>query len=129
MGADNCDDWAVQLSVKSGDNMLNVRAPSAAGLLGELDSLAEFATEIDDKVTAIKAMECLKSGGVQAGANSQYGGARQASQGGQNTAGRGCIHGPMTYRTGNGAKGPWQGWFCPLPKGDRDACKPVFQNN
>jgi hypothetical protein len=37
-----------------------------------------------------------------------------------------CKHGLMTYRTGTSAKGPWQGWMCPAPKGTPDQCKPVF---
>lgn len=37
-----------------------------------------------------------------------------------------CSHGPMTYREGNGAKGPWKGYMCPAPKGDPNQCKPVF---
>lgn len=37
-----------------------------------------------------------------------------------------CQHGPMTYRTGNGQKGPWQGYFCPTPKGTPGQCDPQF---
>jgi len=37
-----------------------------------------------------------------------------------------CPHGPMTPRSGSGAKGPWKAWFCPTPKGTPDQCvKPV----
>jgi hypothetical protein len=45
-----------------------------------------------------------------------------------NTApsGRSCIHGAMTGRSGNGAKGPWKGYFCPTPKGTPDQCSPQF---
>ena len=39
---------------------------------------------------------------------------------------RTCKHGVMTYRTGNGAKGPWRGFFCPTPKGTPDQCSPQF---
>lgn len=39
---------------------------------------------------------------------------------------RTCKHGEMTYRTGNGAKGPWKGWFCSTPKGTPDQCPPQF---
>lgn len=129
------EDWRVQLSIKAGENMLNVRGATAGELLGELDTLANLSGEVDSCVTAIKAMECLKSG-VQSGANSYGGGTSQGGAGssggyqagGQNTAGRGCIHGPMTYREGTGARGPWKGWFCPEPKGSPNACKAVFQN-
>ena len=40
--------------------------------------------------------------------------------------GRECKHGTMTYRTGQGAKGPWKGYFCPTPKGTPDQCSPQF---
>lgn len=45
-----------------------------------------------------------------------------------NTApsGRSCSHGVMTPRSGNGAKGPWKGYFCPTPKGTADQCSPIF---
>ena len=39
-----------------------------------------------------------------------------------------CDHGPMTARTGVGAKGPWRGWFCPTAKGTPGQCKAVFVN-
>lgn len=37
-----------------------------------------------------------------------------------------CVHGPMTHRTGTGAKGAWGAYFCPTPKGTPDQCKPVW---
>jgi hypothetical protein len=37
-----------------------------------------------------------------------------------------CRHGAMTYRSGSGAKGPWQAYFCPAPKGAPDQCEPHF---
>lgn len=37
-----------------------------------------------------------------------------------------CKHGPMTFREGHGAKGPWKGYFCPAPKGTPDQCSPEF---
>jgi hypothetical protein len=40
--------------------------------------------------------------------------------------GRSCVHGGMTKRQGNGAKGPWKGYMCPTPKGTADQCDPVF---
>ncbi|MGS2646049.1 hypothetical protein [Streptosporangium sp. G12] len=43
--------------------------------------------------------------------------------------GKSCAHGEMTYRTGNGTKGPWAGYFCPLQKGDPDQCKAIFVRN
>ena len=37
-----------------------------------------------------------------------------------------CKHGPMTGRSGNGAKGPWKAWMCPSPKGTADQCEPQW---
>lgn len=37
-----------------------------------------------------------------------------------------CKHGEMTFRTGQSAKGPWKGYFCPSPKGTPDQCEPQF---
>ena len=37
-----------------------------------------------------------------------------------------CNHGPMTYKTGTNAKGPWKGWLCNAPKGATDKCAPIW---
>ena len=37
-----------------------------------------------------------------------------------------CSHGPMTYKTGTNAKGPWKGWLCGAPKGATDKCAPIW---
>lgn len=41
-------------------------------------------------------------------------------------SGRTCLHGPMTFRTGTSAKGPWSAYFCPAQKGDPTQCQPQF---
>jgi hypothetical protein len=37
-----------------------------------------------------------------------------------------CNHGPMTYREGVGAKGPWKGYMCAAPKGATDKCQTIW---
>ena len=37
-----------------------------------------------------------------------------------------CRHGAMTFRSGNGVKGPWKGWMCAAPKGATDKCDTVW---
>lgn len=37
-----------------------------------------------------------------------------------------CNHGPMTYREGVGAKGPWKGYMCNAPKGAADKCATIW---
>jgi hypothetical protein len=41
-------------------------------------------------------------------------------------SGKTCKHGPMTPRTGSGAKGPWKAYMCPSPKGTPDQCEPEW---
>lgn len=38
-----------------------------------------------------------------------------------------CQHGDRVRRTGNNARGPWVGYFCPQPKGSPDQCAPKFE--
>lgn len=42
------------------------------------------------------------------------------------SAGRQCIHGPMTKREGTGQWGPYKAYYCPTPKGTPDQCKPIY---
>ena len=37
-----------------------------------------------------------------------------------------CKHGPMTFKSGTSARGPWQGYMCPAPKGALDKCETVW---
>ena len=42
------------------------------------------------------------------------------------SAGNVCKHGPMSFREGVGAKGPWKGWMCAAPKGATDKCQTIW---
>lgn len=37
-----------------------------------------------------------------------------------------CKHGPMAYREGTSARGPWRAHMCSAPKGAADKCDPIF---
>jgi hypothetical protein len=37
-----------------------------------------------------------------------------------------CRHGVKKHKAGQGAKGPWQAWMCPSPKGTSDQCQPQW---
>lgn len=37
-----------------------------------------------------------------------------------------CKHGSMSFRSGQGAKGPWKGWMCAAPKGSPEKCDTVW---
>ena len=45
-----------------------------------------------------------------------------APQGGANV----CKHGPMAYKEGVSAKGPWKGYMCAAPKGAVDKCATIW---
>jgi hypothetical protein len=40
-----------------------------------------------------------------------------------------CKHGKRDYKTGNGARGKWEGYFCPQPKGSPDQCAVEWVDN
>jgi hypothetical protein len=89
--------------------------------LNEAKNLLELTARV------AKFAKALDSGTAPAPANRGNGGGQRQQQGpppGVET--KRCPHGDMKYLTGNGAKGPWAGHFCPLEKGDPDQCKPVF---
>ena len=37
-----------------------------------------------------------------------------------------CKHGPMSFKTGTSARGPWQGYMCASPKGAPDKCETIW---
>jgi hypothetical protein len=37
-----------------------------------------------------------------------------------------CRHGQMSFRSGTGQKGPWQGYMCAAPKGAPDKCETIW---
>jgi hypothetical protein len=37
-----------------------------------------------------------------------------------------CKHGPMAFKSGTSAKGPWQGYMCNTPKGSPDKCETIW---
>jgi len=37
-----------------------------------------------------------------------------------------CKHGVMAFKTGTSARGPWQGYMCPAPKGALDKCETIW---
>ena len=37
-----------------------------------------------------------------------------------------CKHGVMAFKTGTSARGPWQGYMCPSPKGAPDKCETIW---
>lgn len=95
----------------------------ATATLNEAKALLELTAKV------AKYAKSLDSGTAPRAARSEAdGGAPTRSQASAPAGqeGKNCAHGEMTYRTGNGNKGPWAAHFCPLEKGNPDQCKPLF---
>lgn len=125
------DDYKVQVSVKLGTNqagMLNIRGGSTE----EVDALLRGAEELllpnlAGFESAAKAVGLITDTFPGAGPVQQpqqgYTQPAQQPPAASNGAGRGCNHGAMVWRTGDG----WAGWFCPAPRHDPTKCKPQYQ--
>lgn len=135
------ESFKIQQNVKVGNDLINLRADNA----DEFKAIAEWT--IANAALFVQVQQALSSvppslaGNVshvavqeepQAPAPQQNGGwgapqqqaPPQFSQ--PATAGPVCQHGPMVYREGTSAKGPWKGHFCPTPKGTPGQCPPQF---
>jgi hypothetical protein len=49
-----------------------------------------------------------------------------ASQQSEAPGSKSCKHGPMAFKSGTSAKGPWQGYMCNSPKGSPDKCETIW---
>lgn len=93
------------------------------------NTIGLFGSEIADQIVRAwqdKAAEDLPGGVTQDQAVENVRNAGLAGNEPAHGENRRCAHGEMTYRTGRSTKGPWSGWFCPLPKGNPEQCKPAF---
>lgn len=131
------DNWGVQASYKFGTNaqsMLNVRAEDADTLKIHLDVLAQgdvlsSLTHLGQVLEAASALTPVTSPAAPAPAPAPsnvtpfpqqqlHSGPVQAPS---------CPHGVRKFNRGVGAKGPWAAYFCPLEKGNPNACAPDWQ--
>lgn len=141
------DDFKFQASVKIPhgpdnyrDSMLNVRAQTGEEFAQAVNYIAEHAADLATALQTIHASANVSASFAGPGTGNVQQPAPQApppqqgwsQQGSQQAApqqagpGKMCAHGPMTYREGNGQRGPWKGYFCPTPKGTPNQCKPEF---
>lgn len=119
------EDYKLQVSIKFGPGlvgMLNIRAntlPEMEGLLedaemiasGKLAGLTEDLAGLSNIQAAFPEAQVISN---TPAANVKV-------------CGPNGSHGAMTERWGNkGTPDEWHGWFCSLPKGDPNKCKPVY---
>lgn len=122
------EDFKIQLSFKPQNRLDNLRANSWE----EMDALL---AGYGDRVAMINGIENLATSGV-AGAITPPSVSAPVSavpaapapipQTAPASTGQTCKHGPMTYREGQGKRGPWRAYMCPAPKGAPDQCEPQF---
>lgn len=129
------DEFKVQWSVSlppaaqyaKGD-MLNVRGNSVAEVDAMFDEILAPDSEFIDK--ASKVASFLRAGLVVVEGTATPAPAAAAEATGTDGPAdvvRVCPHGKRVKRTGSNSRGPWVGWFCPLPKGDANQCKPDWE--
>jgi hypothetical protein len=117
--------WSVSLppvAQYAKGHMLNLRGQTVEEVNELLDAVLE-----NDGTFLVKAVEVGSVLLVAQGLNSpdvpasQDGGAS-----GPVDTSHVCKHGKRDYKTGNGARGKWEGYFCPQPKGSSDKCDPEW---
>ena len=136
------EDFKVQVNLKSGptgQDLFNFRADSAEELANHLRDFEQY-----NLPALIEGVRGTLSGAATVGASLPV--APAAPQPVQAPAAPGwgvpaqaaapaapaansdhtCQHGARQFKSGVSARGPWQAWFCPAPKGDPTQCKAVF---
>lgn len=134
------EDWAIQISPKVGDVLINIRATDPTHLAFLLDSITEdLAGKIAGTIGILQAAGNVASVAApaaqqppQSQAWGRTSGSAPTNTGGQDSASTPgnsaptCQHGTKVYKTGNGRKGQWKAWMCPSPKGTPDQCPPEW---
>ena len=132
-------DFKIQQNVKVGNDLINLRADNPE----EFKSIAEWTVEnaalFVNVQAALAAVPPALAGNVtktqvvndpqpqQQSSWSQPQTQAAPSFAQPNNQGPACQHGPMVFREGVGAKGPWKAYFCPTPKGTPGQCAAQFQ--
>jgi hypothetical protein len=112
-----------QINYKLADGTLvNLYATNQAELEASLGSIADLSTLITTTGSALGATAQSTNGAV-AYAKKTLGATAVSAPSGDAPD---CKHGTMSFRSGQGTKGPWKGWMCAAPKGATDKCDTVW---
>lgn len=135
------EQWKVQASYKHGDlqqHMLNVRGENAADLKTQLSDLSTYDVLGDvvstgltlgalTSVVPLAQQEQAAPAPVPPAPSADpWATATPAPPPAPASATPSCVHGPRQYKSGAGAKGPWQGWMCPAQRNDPTKCEPQW---
>lgn len=129
--------WVVQVSPRIGNTLVNLRAETPDQMENLLTWVANNATNIANVEELLGAQATIAqvmpgSQNVQPSSQPSWGGqgsgAATPPPAQQQTQGPGpvCAHGPMEWKTGTSAKGPWKAWMCPAGKNDPYKCDPQW---
>lgn len=118
------DNAKLQANFKLADGtLINVYAASAE----EFEALL---TTVQDSATLIQSTSVALGGSTPrsttSSANTQSAAQAAAIVGAGAGSSPVCAHGPMNWREGVGAKGPWKGWMCSAPKGSANKCETIW---
>ena len=112
-----------QINYKLADGTLvNLYATNQAELEASLGSIADLSTLITTTGSALGATAQSTNGAVTY-AKKTLGATTVSAPSGDAPD---CKHGTMSFRSGQGTKGPWKGWMCAAPKGATDKCDTVW---
>jgi len=130
------ENWSAQVSIKTpAGTLINLRGERGEQVEAQLAWITGVAPAIVAAEAAFAGVATVAQSfpGAQV---VQQDGPSWSQQGSQQAApqaapaqpaGKTCVHGPMVYREGNGAKGPWKAYFCPLPQARKaEQCQPEF---
>lgn len=127
MAANENTKFQVNFKTHRDGTLINIYADSIRDLETQITDIAMIATLIKtteaDLVTGNATAAAVQN--IQAAFNATPVAVTSTGQDAA-TATKMCKHGAMSYKSGTSAKGPWQGYMCPSPKGAPDKCETIW---
>lgn len=119
------DNTAFQANFKLADGtLINIYAEDAAKFEAQLGSVQDLATLIHSVSDALG--HAVPGAVKKAFPNATPVSAPAAQPMHSDGSTPSCKHGPMVFREGTSARGPWRAWMCSAPRGASDKCEANF---
>jgi hypothetical protein len=120
-----------QVNFKTGDgSLINLYATDIKDLetgLTDLSMVASLIKSTSAELGSVPAAPARAAADIQAQFNAPAPAADPAMNFNPGQPGaKVCKHGPMAFKSGTSAKGPWQGYMCNSPKGSPDKCETIW---
>jgi len=113
-----------QINYKLADGtLINIYATSATELEAGLADIAMNAANIHTTGQELNGKLAQSAAPARAVADIQ---AQFNAPAAEAPGSKSCKHGPMAFKSGTSAKGPWQGYMCNSPKGSPDKCETIW---